>query len=314
MLTKKILVSALKKMLEIRLTEKLIAEDYIKSNIKSFLHLSIGQEATATAISYALNKKDLFFGNHRSHGHYLAKNGNWKKMVYEIYGDSRGCCKGYGGSMHMLDKKVGFVGSTPILGSAVPIASGIAAAIKFNKQKNIIATFIGDGSAEEGGFYESVNLAGSLKLPLMIVLEDNLFSVETSHKIRKVKGYNFNNLFKKGMSAQYEVVDGQNFIKVFNKTKKLKKDMQRKQKIGILHCKVRRAYAHSGPNIDLNKKYRKLENDTNSVQFKNDAIEIMKKLLIKKGIKKSEIGKIEVDYTKKLVSKFNKLRKTIKIN
>ena len=293
MIPKKKLLSAFKKILEIRITETLIAEDYKKNNIKSFLHLSIGQEATATGVAYALDKKDLFFGNHRSHGHYLAKYGNWKKMVYEIYGDSRGCCKGFGGSMHMLDKKVGFVGSTPILGSAVPIASGIAAALKFNKKKEIIATFVGDGSAEEGGFYESVNLAGLYKLPLMIVLEDNLYSVETSHKTRKAKGYNFHNLFKMGMGAEYEVVNGQDFSEVFHKARKLKNNMLKKQKIGILHCKVKRAYAHSGPNIDLNKKYRKIENDTNSTQFKNDAIQIMKKVLIKKGIDKKQIENIE---------------------
>lgn len=218
-------IESLIKIIKIRRTEELIAEDYRKNNIKSFLHLAAGQEATAVGVAMATTKNDFFFGNHRSHGHYLSKGGDWKKMIYEIYGDIRGCCKGYGGSMHMLDRKAGFAGSTPILGSAVPIAAGIAAAKKFKNQNNeIVVVFIGDGAAEEGAFYETVNLAGLYKLPLLIILEDNLYSVQTGHEKRKSKKYNFQNIFRSGFGLLYEKVNGQDVFDVFKKTKKMKKN------------------------------------------------------------------------------------------
>ena len=121
-----ILLRAFKKMLTIRHAENMIAEDFRKNKIFSFLHLYTGQEAVATGACMALRIDDRVFGNHRSHGHYLAKGGNLYRMFCEIYGKADGCCNGMGGSMHVLDRSVGFMGSTPILGSAVPIAAGSA--------------------------------------------------------------------------------------------------------------------------------------------------------------------------------------------
>ena len=98
-----------------------------------FLHLSIGQEAAAVGVAMATNKKD-FFGNHRSHHHYLAKGGNLNKLIFEVFGDIRGCSGGIGGSMHMIDKSVNFQGSVPILGSSVSIAAGMAMSKKLEKK------------------------------------------------------------------------------------------------------------------------------------------------------------------------------------
>ncbi|CAO6124200.1 AcoA Pyruvate/2-oxoglutarate dehydrogenase complex, dehydrogenase (E1) component, eukaryotic type, alpha subunit [Candidatus Pelagibacterales bacterium] len=309
---KNFLIKSLIKIIEIRRTEELIAEDYKKNNIKSFLHLAVGQEATAVGVAMATTKNDFFFGNHRSHGHYLSKDGDWKKMIYEIYGDKRGCCKGYGGSMHMLDRKVGFVGSTPILGSAAPIAAGIAAAKKFKNHKNeIVVVFIGDGAAEEGAFYETVNLAGLYKLPLLIILEDNLYSVETGHQNRKTKKYNFENIFKRGFGVLYEEVNGQDVFDVFKKTKKMKKNILKKKMPAILHCKVRRKFAHSGTDIDLNKKYRKQDNL--KIFEANDPINILRKYSKTYKIKESILNEIINACSKKIEKKFIKIRKTIKV-
>lgn len=310
-LNNKFIRKLLSKVIQIRILEELIAADYKKNNIKSFLHLSVGQEATAVGVAAALNKKDFFFGNHRSHGHYLAKGGDWKKMVYEIYGDKRGCCKGYGGSMHMLDRKVGFQGSTPILGSAVPIAAGIAASKKFLKKKELSVVFTGDGAAEEGAFYETVNLANLYKLPLLIVLEDNLYSVETSHKERKSKYYNFKNLFLKGFGSIYERIDGQDAIKVYQLSLKMKKEILKNNKIGIIHSNLRRKFAHSGVEIDLNKKYRK--NDGFKIHEQKDPINILSNYLIKNRDDKLKVQKF-VNREKSFYSEeFFKLRKTINL-
>jgi TPP-dependent pyruvate/acetoin dehydrogenase alpha subunit len=312
MLSEIFLKKLLSKIIQIRTFEELIAEDYKKNNIKSFLHLTIGQEGTAVGVASALKKNDYFFGNHRSHGHYLAKGGDWKKMIYEIYGDKRGCCKGYGGSMHMLDRKVGFQGSTPILGSAVPIAAGIAAAKKFKKKKELSVVFVGDGAAEEGAFYETINLAGLYKLPLLIIIEDNLYSVETSHQERKSKYYNFKNLFRNGFGAIYECVDGQDAVKVYELSLKMKKDIIKQNNVGIIHSFVRRKFAHSGVTIDLDSKYRK--NDGVAVHELKDPINILSKYLEKKNLNRSDINSFILRKRNYFSSQFFKIRRTIKLN
>ena len=118
-INKKLLLEAFKKIILIRRVEEKISEEFKSNKIFSFLHLSIGQEATAVGVALATKKKDIFFGNHRSHGHYLAKDGNLEKMIFEVFGDTRGSCNGFGGSMHMIDQKVNFFASIPILGSIV---------------------------------------------------------------------------------------------------------------------------------------------------------------------------------------------------
>ena len=200
-LSKQLFKKALEKIIQIRVVEENISKEFKKNKVLSFLHLSIGQEACAVGVALACNAKDNFFGNHRSHAHYLAKGGNLEKMIYEIFGDKRGCCKGVGGSMHMLDKKVNFLGSVPILGSSLPIASGIALAEKKNNSKKLTVVFIGDGSAEEGSFYETINMAGLYKIPLLVVIEDNKYAVESDNSKRKVNGYDLKGIVKNGLNT-----------------------------------------------------------------------------------------------------------------
>src|SRR5687767_6614082 len=121
-----LLLSAFRTMLRIRIAEDMIAKDYRENKIYSFFHSSAGQEAVATGVCMALTKEDRVFGNHRSHGHLIAKGGNLYEMFCEIYGKADGSCKGKGGSMHQLDRSVNFMGSTPLLGAAVPLAVGSA--------------------------------------------------------------------------------------------------------------------------------------------------------------------------------------------
>ena len=109
-------------MLRIRLVEEKIADKYSEQKMRCPVHLSIGQEAPAVGVCSALQKSDWVFSGHRNHAHYLAKGGNLKSMISEIYGKSSGCCGGKGGSMHLTDKAAGFIGATPIVGSTIPIA------------------------------------------------------------------------------------------------------------------------------------------------------------------------------------------------
>ena len=300
---KEILLKALEDMIKIRIIEENIAKEFKKNKVLSFLHLSIGQEACATGVAFGTKVQDNFFGNHRSHGHYLAKGGNISRMIYEVFGDNRGCCSGHGGSMHMLDKNVNFLGSVPILGSSLPIASGIAMSEKLKKKDNLTVVFIGDGSAEEGSFYETLNMAGLYKLPLLIVIEDNKYAVESDKIKRKVNGYDFKSIIEKGLKANYKRVDGQDFLKVFDASKKLRKKIIKDKSIGVLHLDCLRFSKHSGAEIstkDQKSKYRK--NEYFEI-IKKDPIKILKQNIIRAGMDLIQIEKI----INKLQKKYNKI-------
>jgi pyruvate dehydrogenase E1 component alpha subunit len=312
-INKKTLLIAIEKIINIRNIEEKIAEKSNINKVFSFLHLSIGQEACAVGVALASKKNDLFLGNHRSHAHYLAKNGNLEKMIMEIFGDKRGCCKGYGGSMHMLDKSVNFMGSIPILGSSVSIASGMAMAEKLKKTKNIVVVFVGDGSAEEGSFYETINMAGLYHLPLLVVLEDNRYAVESSHDKRKVKNYNFAKIFKEGMQSEYRRVDGQNFVEVFKAAQLLRKSILLKRKVGILHLDCIRFSKHSGSTVSINDQKSTYRNKFEYMQIKSkDPIDILSDYIVRNNyLKINDLVKIKKKINLHMQTKFEDIFKKI---
>ncbi len=301
---------AFEKILLIRKIEELILHEFNKNKIFSFLHLSIGQEACAVGISMAANKSDFFFGNHRSHHHYLAKGGNIEKMIFEVFGDRRGCCGGIGGSMHLIDKSVNFQGSVPILGSSISIASGMAMSKKLEKKNSIVVVFIGDGSAEEGSFYETVNMAGLYNLPLLVVIEDNKYAVESGHNKRKSKDYNFKKIIS-GLGAIYERCNGQDFEKIYKTTLKMKKKILNKKKPGVLHLDCLRFARHSGAHLskkDQLAKYR-VKNEHIKIK-KNDPLNIILNKHLNNKIQNIDkyILKLENNIHNKFYRVFNKIK------
>ena len=160
----------------IRKVEERIASEYPKGEMRCPVHLSIGQEAVAVGVSYISNIKDRFFSTHRSHAHYLAKGASLKGMICELYGKKDGCLNGRGGSMHLQDDKVNFISSTPIVASSIPLAIGSALEQKITNNNNITVCFVGDGSLEEGSFFESLNFASLIRFSLA-----HLFS-SSNHK------------------------------------------------------------------------------------------------------------------------------------
>ena len=121
--------------------------------------------------SQLLKIDDYVVSTHRAHGHYIAKGGDIKKMIAELYGKSNGCSNGYGGSMHLIDLKVNFMGITAIVGNSLPVGAGLALSIQLEKTKknNISCIFIGEGCTEEGVFHETVNFCAQHKLPVLVV-------------------------------------------------------------------------------------------------------------------------------------------------
>ena len=164
-------------MQRIRAVEEEISQRYTEWKIRCPTHLSIGQEAVPAAIGETLEKTDLAVSTHRGHAHYLAKGGNLPAMIAELYGKATGCAHGKGGSMHLIDRGVGFMGTSAIVGNSIPIGVGLALALQIRKSKQLACVFLGDAAIEEGVFYESANFAAIRKLPVLFVCENNLYSV-----------------------------------------------------------------------------------------------------------------------------------------
>lgn len=173
------------------------------------VHLSIGQESIPAIFSQIIQSTDFAVSTHRGHAHYLAKGGNLNAMIAEIYGKSTGCSKGKGGSMHLIDLRVNFMGTSAIVGNSIPIGVGLALSAQLKKTEQISCVFLGDGAIEEGVFYESVNFAIVRKLPVLFICENNLYSVYSPLSVRQPKGRIIAKMVE-AMGVEVAVGDGHN--------------------------------------------------------------------------------------------------------
>lgn len=177
--------AALRQLMRIRRVEETIANRYSEQEMRCPVHLSIGQEAAAVGVCAALEPHDFALSTHRGHAHYLAKGGDLKAMLAEIYGRAPGCAGGRGGSMHLIDLSVNMLGCTPIVGGSLPVAVGVAFATWRDERTNVTICFFGEAATEEGVFYESVNFAALKQLPIVFVCENNGFSVYSPMSVRQ---------------------------------------------------------------------------------------------------------------------------------
>src|ERR1051326_8439467 len=170
----------LHQMMLIRRFEEKAAEHYALGKIGGFLHLSIGEEAVAAGVTSALRPDDYAISTYREHGHCLAKGSDPRRAMAELFGRRDGLSKGKGGSMHLFDKTVNFLGGHAIVGSHLPLAAGVAFAIKYQGGDQVCVCYFGDGAVPEGEFHESLNLAALWKLPVIYVCENNRYAMGTS--------------------------------------------------------------------------------------------------------------------------------------
>ena len=199
-------------MVKIRRVELKIEELYPGDEMKTPVHLSLGQEAVAAGVCASLNENDSVLSNHRGHGHYLTKGGDLKAMIAELYCKQTGCTKGKGGSMHLIDTSVGLLGSSSIVGGCIPIATGVALGYVMQKEKRVSVAFFGDGAVDEGAFYESLNFAALKKLPVIFICENNFYAVGSHQRIRQLK----DDIYRRAqcLSIPGYRVDGNNVIEV----------------------------------------------------------------------------------------------------
>lgn len=274
-------------MLKIRLFEERIVQLYPQQNLKTPVHLYIGQEAIAAGICHNLKKEDCCFTNHRCHGHCIAKGMSLPSIMAELYGKKTGCCKGKGGSMHLADPKYGIFATSAIVGGSIPLAVGAALSLKFRKSKNIAVVFFGDGAVDEGVFYESLNFAALKKLPILFVCENNFYATNSPLSARQP----LDNIFKKGNIFGIPGVrcDGNDAIEILDTSRRLIENIRKGSGPSLVECRTYRWKSHVGPDSDVEKGCRPLS-ELNS-WIKKCPIKKLERLLIKHKI--LTIGKIE---------------------
>ncbi|MBY0282016.1 MAG: thiamine pyrophosphate-dependent dehydrogenase E1 component subunit alpha [Alphaproteobacteria bacterium] len=268
--------SLYKTLYRIRRTEEEIARAYPTDNIKSPVHLSIGQEAVSVAVCDSLQSEDIAFGTYRGHALYLAKGGNLKEMIAELYGKESGCGRGKAGSMHLIDTNARMYGASAILATTIPLAVGYALALKMRKSPQIVVCFFGEGSTEEGAYHESVNFAVLKKLPILFVCENNEYAIYSHISARMGNTDVSARASSYGMPSA-KVTDGNIFSMHEAAKKAISYVRDQKQGPYFLEVYTQRWVDHVGPDEDFHIGYRSKE----SVDFwkQKDSVSHLKSLL-----------------------------------
>ncbi|MBS0640500.1 MAG: thiamine pyrophosphate-dependent dehydrogenase E1 component subunit alpha [Acetobacteraceae bacterium] len=170
----------LQQMLTIRRFEERASDDYGAGKIHGVVHCYIGEEAVAVGVCTALTRTDRIISTHRGHGHCIAKGADLNRMMAELYGRQAGYCKGKGGSMHIADFDIGMLGANGIVAGGIPIVTGAGLAAQMEGKGGVAVSFFGDGASNAGPFHECLNIAATMKLPMIYVCENNLWAAQTS--------------------------------------------------------------------------------------------------------------------------------------
>ncbi len=239
----------------IRRVEEEIARIYPIDKIKSPIHLSIGQEAVSVGVCEALQPSDVVFGTYRSHALYLAKGGDLKKMIAELYGKVTGCARGKGGSMHLIHTAAGFMGTSAVVGTTIPLAVGYAYALKLDGKDSIVASFFGDGAVEEGVFHESLNFAGLKSVPVLFICENNGYAINSHQSKRQPMDNICDRARVYGMPA--ERIEDSDVFEIYERVKRASDEIRNgRQGPRFFECMTYRWREHVGPNEDFDAGYR----------------------------------------------------------
>ena len=237
------LVELYRQMLLIRRFEEKSAEAYVAGKIGGFCHLYIGQEAVGVGAISAVGKEDYVLGSYREHGIALAKGMSARSIMAELFGKATGCSKGKGGSMHMFDKNLRFLGGHAIVGGQIPLATGIAFATKYQDTDKVTLCFFGEAAVNQGAFHESLNMAQLWKLPCIYICENNQYGMGTSLE----RAMSLSNIAEKGCaySMASEFVDGMDVLAVRNATLRAVERARKEYLPTLLEIRTYRFMGHS---------------------------------------------------------------------
>ena len=297
-----IIIELLHRMKTIRMTEETVALRYSEGKMRCPTHLCTGQEAIAAAVGLVLNRDDFMVSTHRAHGHYLGKGGDLNKMIAEIYVKVTGCSRGKGGSMHLIDKDVGFMGSTAIIGGTIPIGVGLGLSIKLHQTYQIICIILGDGAVEEGVFYESLNFAALKKLPVLFICENNFYSVYSPLRVRQPEGRKIYEMVE-AIGVPAEDGNGNDAVEIYEKVTNAVKSIRKGDGPRFFEFYTYRWREHCGPNFDNNIGYRSEEEYL--LWKEKDPIQLLESQILAQNIMNfDEIQKIKLTIQKKIDEAF----------
>lgn len=289
-LSPKVLHNLLFEMMRIRQVQLAIESRYLENEMRTPVHLCIGQEAVAVGVCANLKNNDYINSTHRGHGHYLAKGGSLRALIAELYCRESGCSKGRGGSMHLVDTAVGHYGSSSIVGGGIPVGTGMGLAIKMQKKKNISVIFFGDGAADEGVLYESINFAVLKKLPVIFILENNQYSV-CSHISARQAGENIFHAMPAKL-LMTKIVNGNDVRQVYDGVNNAVIRARTGRGPSFIECRTYRIRGHAGCETQDVAGYRTV-GEIDSWKELCPVASFQKKLLKNKIITPNEINKME---------------------
>jgi len=241
-LNKQKLLIMYRNMLRIRRFEESLAEESAQGNIAGLLHLYVGEEAVAVGACSTLRDDDYITSTHRGHGHCIAKGGDLRKMMAELFGKETGYSKGRGGSMHIAAPEIGIVGCSGIAGAGIPIAAGVGLSIKLRKTNQVCVCFFGDGASNTGAFHEGMNLAALWELPVIYVLENNRYAIS----VPVSKATKLANIADRaaayGMAGA--IADGMDVLSVYEAVSQAAERARRGEGPTLVECKTYRFRGH----------------------------------------------------------------------
>jgi pyruvate dehydrogenase E1 component alpha subunit len=227
----------------IRRFEEKAAEMYALGKIGGFLHLYIGQEAVAVGAASALRPDDYMISSYREHGQCLAKGSDPRRVMAELFGRRDGLSKGKGGSMHLFDKSVNFLGGHGIVGAHLPLGTGAAFAIKYQGGDQVVLCFFGDGAVPEGEFHESLNLAALWKLPVIFICENNRYAMGTA--IHRALAQTDIWRFAENYGMRGEAVDGMDVLAIRDSVARVVERARRDKVPALIEARTYRFRGHS---------------------------------------------------------------------
>lgn len=269
---------------------------YGQQKIKGFCHLYIGQEACVAGAVSALEKGDKYLTSYRDHAHPLALGTDPKAIMAELFGKETGISKGKGGSMHMFDKEVGFMGGHGIVGGQIPLGAGIGFAEKYNKTGKLCIVYMGDGAVRQGAFHEALNMAMTLKMPVLFCIENNGYAMGTSVK----RTSNVTNLDQLG--AAYEMpsisVDGMSVIDVHYAVEEAAKRARKGDGPTLIEF---RTYRYKGHSMSDPAKYRTKE-ELEEYKQRDPIQQVKKNILTKKYASEKDLESIDQKIKEKVLA------------
>ena len=287
--SKELLLQMYRKMMEIRQFEDAAGNLYQRGELPGFLHLYIGEEATAVGVCSTLTDDDYITSTHRGHGHLIAKGGERPRMMAELFAKTTGYCKGKGGSMHIADISLGILGANGVVGAGIPMATGAALSAKMRGTKQVAVSFFGDGATNQGVFHESLNLAAVWELPGVYVCENNQFGMGTPQREhQKVTDISIR-AGSYGMPGTR--VDGNNVLEVYDAAYEAVERARNGGGPSLIDCNT---YRFRGHHIgDPGTSYRE-RSEVEEQQRTRDPILRLKKVLIEEeGVAETELEAID---------------------